>query len=101
MVSAPSAPTRRDATSSGILPPGTYIVRARVNDMWTESAGGTERTFAYSITYFPGTASRTAAKRVAVGLGEEASNIDFSPVPSLTADVSGTVVDSRGRPLAM
>jgi hypothetical protein len=40
------------------------------------------------------------ARRVTVALGQEASNTDFALVPGRAVSVSGTALDSRGRPLA-
>ena len=59
-----------------------------------------EQTFGYAPTYFPGTPVATDARRVTIGIGQEAAAIDFSLVPGRTATISGTVVDSRGAPVS-
>lgn len=82
------------------LAPGTYYVMAMMRDSWTVVESGVEQTFGYAPTYFPGTMNVGDARRVTVGVGQEASNIDFGLVPGRAADVSGTAVDSRGQPLA-
>jgi hypothetical protein len=61
---------------------------------------GLERVMGYARTYFPGTTGVADARRVAVGVGEEMSNIDFSLIPGRAANVAGMVLDSQGRPLA-
>jgi hypothetical protein len=55
----------------------------------------------YAPTYFPGTTNIGDARRVTVGLGQELGANDFSLVPGRAATVSGTAMDSRGRPFPM
>jgi protocatechuate 3,4-dioxygenase beta subunit len=83
----------------GGLVPGDYFVTADLRETWPGTEAGVERLFGYSTTYFPGT-TNAGARRVTVGLGAEAANTDFSLLPGRSANVSGTVVDSRGRPVA-
>ena len=82
------------------LAPGTYFVMASMRDSWTVVENGVEQTFGYAQTYFPGSMNVNDARRVTVGVGQEASNIDFGLVPGRAANVSGTATDSRGRPIA-
>jgi hypothetical protein len=79
------------------LVPGTYVVMAMSDEKWTvdEDRG---QVMSYAPTYFPGSASIRAARTITVGVGKEADRIDFSLVPRRTATISGTAVDSRGRP---
>jgi hypothetical protein len=81
------------------LTPGTYYVEAETRETWTVTEQGVERVMGYARTYFPGTTGISDARRVTVGVGEEASNIDFALIPGRAADVSGTAFDSQGRPL--
>ncbi|OFW26538.1 MAG: hypothetical protein A3H97_05870 [Acidobacteria bacterium RIFCSPLOWO2_02_FULL_65_29] len=81
------------------LAPGTYYVMAMMRDSWTVVENGVEQTFGYAPTYFPGFMNASDARRVTVGVGQEASNIDFGLMPGRAADISGTATDSRGRPL--
>ena len=83
----------------GGLVPGDYLVMADLRETWPGTDAGVERLFGYATTYFPGTTS-AGARRVTVGLGAEAANTDFSLLPGRSANVSGTVVDSRGQPVA-
>src|SRR5438132_5731150 len=82
------------------LPPGTYFVSANIRDTWTTTENGQDVTLGYAPTYFPGTTNLNDARRVTVGLGQEASNNDFSLIPGRTANVSGIATDSQGRPFA-
>lgn len=82
------------------LAPGSYYVMADMRETWTVTEAGIEQVMGYSPTYFPSTTVVTEARRVAVGVGELASNTDFALIPARAANVSGRAVDSQGRPLA-
>ena len=81
------------------LAPGSYFVMASFRETWPITEGGTEQVMGYAPTYFPGTTSIADARRITVGLGQEASNTDFALIPGRASTVSGTAVDSQGRPL--
>jgi hypothetical protein len=53
----------------------------------------------YAPTYFPGVSDPANAQRVTVAIGMEAANTDMALVPGRAAAISGTAVDSQGRPL--
>src|SRR5207247_2101459 len=61
---------------------------------------GVEQMMGYAPTLFPGTMSMNEARRITVGVGQVASNSNFSMIPGRAATVSGTAYDSTGRPLA-
>lgn len=83
------------------LAPGAYQVMASTKETWTVvDSSGRETTFGYMPTYFPGVAAKTEARRVTVALGEWARAIDFQLVPGRAAKVSGTALDSKGRPFS-
>lgn len=83
----------------GDLVPGTYIVSATTREKWTvASGGGRDETMGYAPTYFPGTTNVSDAVRLVLGLGQERSATDFSLIPGRTATISGTALDSEGRP---
>jgi protocatechuate 3,4-dioxygenase beta subunit len=82
------------------LSPGSYYVMAMLRETWTVSENGVERMMGYAPTYFPGTASLTDARRVTVAVGQSAANSNFALMPGGTSTVSGTALDSTGRPLA-
>jgi len=81
------------------LAPGTYYVMANLRETWTVVENGEQRTMGYAPTYFPGTASLTDARRVPVGIGQDAVNVNFALMPGRAASISGTATDSIGRPL--
>ena len=81
------------------LAPGNYFVRVNTRETWTVTRGGRKDVMSFLSTYYPGTADATAAQPIAVGVGEQIRNMDFSLVPGRTVTLSGTAVDSHGRPL--
>lgn len=80
------------------LPPGSYQVIATTKETWTVVQNGVESVLGYVPTYFPGVAAPADARRVTVGVGEQARAIDFSLIPGRAAKVSGIATDSQGRP---
>ena len=94
----------RQATTNDIgeyrlfaLAPGDYYVSATLR-----SANTFERTddrSGYAPTYYPSTADTASAQRLTVGVGQTLSEISISLLPIRTARVSGTAVDSQGRPM--
>jgi protocatechuate 3,4-dioxygenase beta subunit len=82
------------------LMPGEYVVSASYRNMLmppTGNAGDTSEGF--SPTFHPGTVSANEAQAISVANGEEVS-VQFSMVAARLAKISGTVVDSEGRPAA-
>jgi hypothetical protein len=63
------------------LNPGTYYVSAQLRETWTVTEGGAPQTLGYATTYFAGTTTATDARRVTVGVGQDASNTDFALIP--------------------
>jgi len=51
-------------------------------------------------TYYPGTPSVAEAQRVQLGGGQDVTGLTLTTIPTSTYRVSGTVVDSKGAPLA-
>jgi protocatechuate 3,4-dioxygenase beta subunit len=80
------------------LAPGTYYVQAQTKETWAVTQNGVSHVLGYAPTYFPGTAVVSDARRVTVALGREASATDISLVVGRAATVSGTALDSQGRP---
>jgi hypothetical protein len=79
------------------LAPGDYYVSARVRGGFLdESADST----GYAATYYPGTGNVAEAQRVPVTLGQEQANISFALLPIRTVRITGTAIDSQGRPIA-
>jgi hypothetical protein len=85
------------------LMPGEYIVRASVRDnsaMAAAIVAGIEEPSGYPATYYPGTTDVGLAQAVAVALGQELNSVAFSLIPARLARISGSVLNSEGRPLA-
>lgn len=82
------------------LAPGDYYVSATLRPVGMMGIESGDSTTSYAPTYYPGTGSPQQADRISVGLGAEMSGITFSLLPVKTVKVSGTAVDSSGRPMA-
>ena len=80
------------------LAPGTYYVTGLTHETWTVTRDGLKQVMGYSPTYFPGTTHVREARRVTVRVGEQVSNADLALVPGRAARISGTALDSHGRP---
>jgi Carboxypeptidase regulatory-like domain len=98
------------------LPPGEYFVSASLRgpgfDMGvfdieamvsaattvTSSSASLPKS-GYAATYYPGTANAAEAQKVTIGVGHEATGIDFPLIPVRLSRVSGVVVASDGRPM--
>lgn len=75
------------------LPPGEYYVAAspqRMGERFMEAAAGPEPD-EHVPTYYPGTVDPAAAAAVAVGPGEQISNIDLRLMKHATTTVKGRV----------
>ena len=85
------------------LMPGDYVVRAslRTNPNATPTGpNAAEGPLGYPGTYYPGVADVAQAQTVTVSLGQELSSVAFPLVPARLARISGTVMNSEGRPLS-
>ena len=80
------------------IPPGQYYLQASLRPMGMPA--DSEDRSGYAPTYFPGTANMAEAQKVTVRLGQVISDMNMALLPTHTARVSGTAVDSRGRPLS-
>lgn len=80
------------------LDPGTYVVAAGTRG--AVSAAGGQQALAYLSHYYPGTPDPLTAQRVVLDSGRNADGIDIAFTPTRTVTVSGSVLDSAGRPVA-
>jgi hypothetical protein len=77
------------------LSPGDYYVSAEF-----APAGDAAAAVGYPPVYYPGTPSAAEARRVRVGIGEEAQSIDVMLVRARHAVISGTVLSSLNLPVS-
>ncbi|PYR30294.1 MAG: hypothetical protein DMF92_09060, partial [Acidobacteria bacterium] len=98
------APAGRPAMTNDIgefrlfaIPPGQYYLSATLRNMGM--IGDTDDRSGYAPTYFPGTASVAEAQKVTIGLGQVVSDVNMALMPTRTARITGTAVDSQGRPM--
>jgi hypothetical protein len=82
------------------LAPGTYSIMATTKETWTVTENGQDRLVGYMPTYYPGVTGSTEARRLTVSVGQQLEGIDFALIPGRAAKVSGTAMDSQGRPFA-
>ena len=81
------------------LPPGQYYLSATLRGMAIGMDATSDDRSGYAPTYFPGTPSVAEAQRVTVNLGQALSDLNMALAPTRTARISGTAVDSDGKPL--
>jgi protocatechuate 3,4-dioxygenase beta subunit len=80
------------------LAPGDYYLSATLREGMVGENDPTNRS-GYAPTYYPGTGSSQQAERVTVGLGGEVSGVSFALLPVRTAKITGTAIDSQGKPM--
>jgi protocatechuate 3,4-dioxygenase beta subunit len=83
------------------LAPGEYIVSATVRDNTPgpPNTGANDVNEGFAQTFYPGTINPAEAQAISVSAGEEAS-VQLGLMPSRLWRISGSVVDSEGRPSA-
>jgi hypothetical protein len=99
------APSGRSSTTNDIgefrifgLPPGQYYISATLRGMMMMNMNAqTDDRSGYAPTYFPGTPNVAEAQRLNVGVGQTLTDINIALMPTRTARVSGSVVDSQGK----
>lgn len=81
------------------LMPGDYVVSAHLRSMALTSGrdGARDAADGFLPTYYPGTANVAEARTIRVGASREVA-ADFAMVPGRMLRISGTAVDSMGRP---
>jgi protocatechuate 3,4-dioxygenase beta subunit len=81
------------------VPPGQYLLSARGNrlleDVENEDRAG------YVSTYYPGTTSLAEARRLTIAVGQTLNDLSMTLLTMRTTRVTGVVVDSQGRPMAL
>jgi len=97
-------PAGRTATTNDIgefrlfaIPPGQYYLSATLRGMGM--MGDSDDRSGYTATYFPGTSSIAEAQKITVALGQIISDINMALMPTRVSRITGTALDSQGRPL--
>lgn len=80
------------------LSPGNYYISAAVTGLPTVDVSADKT--GYAGTYYPGTPVVSEAQRLTVPVGQEMNDINFPLVPTRVAKISGTAMDSQGKPIA-
>jgi hypothetical protein len=78
------------------LAPGDYYVLAQPQNYSFDDT--TDRS-ALAPMYYPGTGNAAEAQKLTIGVGQTLTGINLTLQPVRAARVSGTLVDSQGRPL--
>jgi hypothetical protein len=81
------------------MPPGQYYISATLRGGMMMMAQSEDRS-GYAPTYHPGTTNAAEAQRITLGIGQTLSDVNVTLIPARVANVTGTAVDSQGRPLA-
>ncbi len=82
------------------LPPGQYFVSARPTGGMALGDTVSDDRSGYTPTFYPNGTNIAEAQRVTVGVGQTLNDINFALSTSRVARVSGSAVDSEGKPLA-
>jgi hypothetical protein len=80
------------------LHPGVYCVSAAI--IGTSTSVELDVPLGFAPTYFPGTTNPSEAERIRVDAGRELDGINIVLVQARLRRVSGSAMDSQGRPLA-
>ena len=81
------------------VPPGQYYLQATWRAQNPMGPANEERT-GYAPMFFPGTIDVAQAQRLTIAVGTEVSDVVMTMKPVKAVRVTGTVVDSQGRPMS-
>ena len=81
------------------LPRGQYYLSATLRSGMAMMADSDDRS-GYAPTYYPGTPNAAEAQRITIGVGQILNDINLALIPARTVRISGTAVDSSGKPLS-
>jgi protocatechuate 3,4-dioxygenase beta subunit len=96
-VMGPNATDDRGEARLYGLAPGDYVVSAMARNQALGSDPNAANSDGFAVTFHPGTINANEAQTVTVSLAEE-TPIEFAMSSARLTRVSGTVVDSQGRP---
>jgi protocatechuate 3,4-dioxygenase beta subunit len=80
------------------LAPGQYFISATYRQMGFGPAA-TDSGSGYAPTYYPGTSNIAQAQSLTVDLSGNLSDVTLMMVPTHMARITGTAIDSQGRPV--
>ncbi len=83
-----------------LLPPRDYILSAVPADDAIPSIGTNPNPYGFATVFYPGQMSAQAAESIAIGLGEERTNINLQVPAVPLGKVTGVVVSGEGQPVA-
>jgi hypothetical protein len=82
------------------ISPGEYYLSADASNRVVGPPPDTGAPPIYASTYFPGTSNPAEAQRLSIETGETISDVIVVLVPTRKARISGTAIDSQGRPMS-
>ena len=82
------------------IPPGQYYLQGTWRGGMFGPQNANEERPSYAPLYFHGTIEMSQAQRLTIAVGAEVSDIVMTMRPVKAVRISGTVVDSMGRPMA-
>jgi protocatechuate 3,4-dioxygenase beta subunit len=87
------------------LAPGQYFLSSTVQALTLAMPIGNSvevsgQNNGYAATFYPGTADPASAQKVTVGAAQTQSGVDITLTPTRLATITGSAVDSEGRPMA-
>ena len=82
-----------------MYPPGQYFVSATLRGLNPLDVASDDRS-GYAPTYYPNGANLADAQRVTIGFGQTLNDISFALSPTRLARLTGSAVDSDGKPMA-
>jgi hypothetical protein len=80
------------------LPPGQYYLSATLRGGMM--MGESDDRSGYAPTYYPGTPNVGEAQRITVAVGQTLNDLNLALIPARTVRISGTALDSSGKPLS-
>jgi protocatechuate 3,4-dioxygenase beta subunit len=81
------------------LPPGQYYLSATLRGGMFMLGDSDDRS-GYAPTYYPGTPNVAEAQRLTIGVGQALTDINLALVPARTTRITGTAIDSSGKPMS-
>jgi protocatechuate 3,4-dioxygenase beta subunit len=81
------------------LTPGQYYVSATLRNNFNPIGTDTNDRTGYAPTFYPGTGNVAEAQRLTIAPGQSIASINLTLLPITTSKISGTVIDSDGKPI--